>query len=81
MSLLIKLSFLSTKVLIFIYLFFNLKIYSLLNNVGNSWIDLDRRRNLFIEFAKANNFDPKVAENWYNVTSSKIMEFEVIFFI
>ena len=44
---------------------------------GRSWVEPDTRRDLFLQFAKAKNFDPLVAENWYSFTASEIFEHEV----
>eukprot|EP00026_Physarum_polycephalum_P002957 Phypoly_transcript_02966.p1 GENE.Phypoly_transcript_02966~~Phypoly_transcript_02966.p1 ORF type:complete len:695 (+),score=87.59 Phypoly_transcript_02966:171-2087(+) len=41
------------------------------NNL-NYWADVKRRRAFFDEFASENNFDPLIANNWYNVTLSQL---------
>ncbi len=39
---------------------------------GGYWNDIQNRRNFFIELAHQNNFEPLVADNWYNFTKSSL---------
>ncbi len=43
-------------------------------NIGGYWNDINNRRNFFIEFAQKHNFDPLVADNWYNVNMNSFNE-------
>ncbi len=47
------------------------------NKLGGYWHDIQNRRNFFIEFAKKHNFDPLVAENWYNYTVDSFLGLKV----
>eukprot|EP00026_Physarum_polycephalum_P002403 Phypoly_transcript_02409.p1 GENE.Phypoly_transcript_02409~~Phypoly_transcript_02409.p1 ORF type:complete len:900 (+),score=140.14 Phypoly_transcript_02409:101-2800(+) len=38
------------------------------------WTDLNNRRKSFEDFARDNNFDPLVAENWYPIAGERIAE-------
>ena len=55
--------------------------FSLLEKYQNS----GSRRRFFEFFAKANEFDPLIPDNWYNVSSANIVKHKVfpfyIFFI
>ncbi len=35
--------------------------------IGGYWNDIKNHRNFFIKFTQRHNFDPLVADNWYNV--------------
>lgn len=35
---------------------------------------MENQRNAFIEFAKKNNFDPLVAQNWYSVSPEAFIQ-------
>eukprot|EP00026_Physarum_polycephalum_P002930 Phypoly_transcript_02939.p1 GENE.Phypoly_transcript_02939~~Phypoly_transcript_02939.p1 ORF type:complete len:825 (+),score=95.05 Phypoly_transcript_02939:89-2563(+) len=38
----------------------------------NYWSSAENRRKFFVEFAKQNNFDPLLPENWYSVPKQKL---------
>lgn len=46
-------------------------------NLGNYWDDTDNQRKLFEDYAAFHEFDPLIAENWYQITSSPVYEFKV----
>ncbi len=35
-------------------------------NIGGYWNDVKNHHHFFIKFAQRHNFDPLVADNWYN---------------
>lgn len=39
----------------------------------DEWEDIDKCKDFFDNFAKENNFDPNVAENWYSVNFDSIV--------
>jgi hypothetical protein len=41
---------------------------------GYYWSDLNNRRKMFEDFARDNNFDHLVAENWYPIAGERIAE-------
>lgn len=43
------------------------------------WGDSTNRRNFFIEYASASNFDPLVASNWYSKNFLDMQHFKVKF--
>jgi hypothetical protein len=47
--------------------------------IAGIWQDTSRRRKLFENYAKANDFDPLIPENWYLQPLKRIMAVEVNF--
>lgn len=47
------------------------------------WDSIGNRRKAFIDFARSNNFDPKIAQNWYNnkdkLLGSQVFHFSFLF--
>ncbi len=41
-------------------------IQQIIYNIGGYWNDVKNCRNSFLAFAQNHNFDPLVADNWYN---------------
>jgi hypothetical protein len=44
----------------------------IINLFLDSWRSVGSRRNFFVNYAKANGFDPLVADNWYTHSRSRI---------
>jgi hypothetical protein len=38
------------------------------------YIEIEKRRKFFDEFAKSKNFNPLDAENWYSITKAQILQ-------
>lgn len=44
----------------------------IISTLESHWLNVNNRREFFIELAKENDFDPFVAENWYKYSREEI---------
>lgn len=49
----------------------------LMDGLANYWQDLQNRRIFLENYARTNNFDPLISENWYSLTREKLLRSEV----
>lgn len=45
--------------------------------LGGYWSDETRRRELFVQYAKDNHFDPLLPHSWYNISFEQLQEHKV----
>lgn len=53
------------------------KVIETKSSAGFYWVDMDNRRNLFLNFAKQKRFDPRNPKNWYRIDKDDILAVKV----